>query len=420
MVPLSTAQRRMGLWLIGLALLGGLVAGVGATALPLLAQTDPVTGIVNTEDEHLNLRSAPSTDASIVAKLDPETEVTILATSDDGEWLQVEVDGVGTGWVAQEYITVDEGAADISPTAEGPTEEAPADDSRGGERPRMGILGLVSPMTATAAMTSTVTPTLTVTPEPPATVTATVILTETPTVTATEPVTVVAVPAATTPDVTAPVVTATVTLTETPVVTPTVVATATAVATATEPALLLLPTPTPAAPVEATPTPVSTPTPEVPTAVTQPARMNVRGGPSTNFAVVGGVDAGTALVITGVSPEGDWYRVELDGVDEAWVYAPLVAVVGPVDAIEPVPEDELPVEPTPAPQTAAAVGGGGERGDTARGRRFLWLWRAGAHAGGRGGRRAQCRQRYGLQLGQAAGAMEAVPAFARPDRALAS
>ncbi len=83
--------------------------------------------------------------------------------------------------------------------------------------------------------------------------------------------------------------------------------------------------------------------------------MNVRGGPSTNFPVVGSVDAGTALAITGASPAGDWYRVALEGVDEAWVYASLVAVVGPVDDIVPVPQDELPVEPTPASQAVTSA-----------------------------------------------------------------
>ncbi len=99
----------------------------------------------------------------------------------------------------------------------------------------------------------------------------------------------------------------------------------------------------------------ATPEPDVPTAVIQPTRMNVRGGPGTGFPVIAGVDGNTSLVILGASPDRQWYRVQLDGMndgEQAWVYASLTNVIGPADQIQLVPEAELPTLPEPDPQAA--------------------------------------------------------------------
>ncbi len=310
--------RRWTTWrLTGLALACLVTVGLGTLTAPLWAQSGATTGVVNTEDTRLNMRSEPRADAPIVAKLDPQTAVTILATSADGDWLQVEVAGVGTGWVAAEFVTTAAGAA-TTPT---PTPERESVEESSVAAPRIGILGMISPdATATKSVTPTVevAPTVVVTPKAEVTVTVAA--------TATAPVALVLLP----------------TPTPAPNVTPQAILTPTAVAA----------TPTIAPTTTAT---VAATQPDVPTAVTQPARMNVRGGPSTNFPVVGSVNGGTALVITGATPAGDWYRVEMAGVESAWVFASLTTVIGPAADIVKLTPEELPVEPTPSPQAAAAA-----------------------------------------------------------------
>ncbi|MEZ4719022.1 MAG: SH3 domain-containing protein [Caldilineaceae bacterium] len=44
--------------------------------------------------DRLNVRSDPTTDASVVGKLFVGNEVTVLDRADDGAWIQVQVDGV--------------------------------------------------------------------------------------------------------------------------------------------------------------------------------------------------------------------------------------------------------------------------------------------------------------------------------------
>ena len=95
------------------------------------------------------------------------------------------------------------------------------------------------------------------------------------------------------------------------------------------------------------------PAPTVPTAYTQPDRMNVRGGPGTNYTVVATVETGTALPILGVSPDGQWFQVNVDGRDDpAWVFGNLTDTAGPMEMVAPVAEDEIPAPP--APQVALA------------------------------------------------------------------
>src|SRR5690606_17517562 len=106
--------------------------------------------------------------------------------------------------------------------------------------------------------------------------------------------------------------------------------------------------PPPAAP--ATPPPVPTPaaTPTVPTAYPQPARMNVRSGPGTDFAVLPSVDAGTALEITGQTADSQWYRVNVDGLDEpGWLFAGLTTTAGPLGAVAVLAQEDLPQLSTP-------------------------------------------------------------------------
>jgi uncharacterized protein YgiM (DUF1202 family) len=68
------------------------------------AQAD--TGVVSSEGR-LNLRTEPNTGASIATKLDPGTPVTVVARTDAGAWLQVQLADGTEGWVAAEYVTLD-------------------------------------------------------------------------------------------------------------------------------------------------------------------------------------------------------------------------------------------------------------------------------------------------------------------------
>ena len=41
--------------------------------------------------------------------------------------------------------------------------------------------------------------------------------------------------------------------------------------------------------------------------------MNIRGGPGTNYAIVGAAAAGARLEITGKNAGGDWWRIDYQG-----------------------------------------------------------------------------------------------------------
>ncbi len=79
------------------------------TALPLPAGID--TGVVNSE-ARLNLRQRPSTDAPILGKLEPGSQVQLVGRSVDNAWLQVNA-GAMDGWVSAIYIELDRPLAEL-------------------------------------------------------------------------------------------------------------------------------------------------------------------------------------------------------------------------------------------------------------------------------------------------------------------
>jgi Tol biopolymer transport system component len=84
--------------------------------------------------------------------------------------------------------------------------------------------------------------------------------------------------------------------------------------------------------------------------VTSP-RVNLRGGPGTDFPVVGGATAGTVFPILGRNAAGDWYFIDRGEGQTAWIAAFLGTVSGDATTI-PVAEDT----PSPTPiATEAAV-----------------------------------------------------------------
>lgn len=101
--------------------------------------------------------------------------------------------------------------------------------------------------------------------------------------------------------------------------------------------------------------PAATATPNLPMATIGNVLMNVRGGPGTNYHVIGTASPGQSYLITGKNPGlGDWWQIDFAG-ETGWVYGPLVtasnassvqvAVVIPA----PPPPTATPIPPTPVP-----------------------------------------------------------------------
>jgi hypothetical protein len=86
------------------------------------------------------------------------------------------------------------------------------------------------------------------------------------------------------------------------------------------------------------PTPTSIPQPNIPTAMVDVALLNVRAGPGTEFEQIGQVPLGTMLPITGSASEApDWWQVayarDANTSEPAWLYAPLVTALGPLEQV---------------------------------------------------------------------------------------
>lgn len=103
-----------------------------------------------------------------------------------------------------------------------------------------------------------------------------------------------------------------------------------------------------------------TPTAAPPAAATANDGANLRGGPGTNYPIVGGVPPGAQLAVVGRSAAGDWLRLS----DGSWIAAFLVD-----NAPTNLPAVEAgPAQPTPAPpveQRAAPVAAPVEQPPTA-------------------------------------------------------
>jgi len=107
--------------------------------------------------------------------------------------------------------------------------------------------------------------------------------------------------------------------------------------------------------VSAAPSPATTAvdTAAGPVAVTTPARMNIRQGPGTDYGVATSADAGTQARVVGISPDSQWYQVELSGQnDKLWVFAALTTLYGSLDGVPQLSEAEIPPRPQLAPQAA--------------------------------------------------------------------
>ena len=97
------------------------------------------------------------------------------------------------------------------------------------------------------------------------------------------------------------------------------------------------------------PTVTGTPAGATATVTMDQDQINVRGGPSTEYPVVGVLIAGQQVPALGRSIGGDWVQIAYPGVPGgvAWVYSPLVILAGSLPIIAP--------PPTPTPRTTPTV-----------------------------------------------------------------
>lgn len=117
------------------------------------------------------------------------------------------------------------------------------------------------------------------------------------------------------------------------------------------------PTETPTLVVQASPTPelpTDTPTPDVPMAVVQ-SNMNVRGGPGTNYPVIGSAKLGDNSRILGRNNDNSWVLVEYPSTEgKGWVYGNLLQISGDLSSM-PLAQafrDELPPQPVATVESA--------------------------------------------------------------------
>jgi uncharacterized protein YraI len=83
-----------------------------------------------------------------------------------------------------------------------------------------------------------------------------------------------------------------------------------------------------------------------------PSRINVRGGPGTNYRVVSSANGGARLAIVGQSQDGSWYQVSVSGLAEpGWVLASLTTLYGTLNG---VPKIDAPVDAQSFATTASS------------------------------------------------------------------
>lgn len=115
--------------------------------------------------------------------------------------------------------------------------------------------------------------------------------------------------------------------------------------------------PAEAEPAEPTPTPTPPPTnTPAPPSVTLLQTMNIRGGPGTNYPVIGSGAAGDTALIMGKNDDGSWFQIEFPAAADGagWIYGPLIQVNGQTQGIEVAQAPPPPPTPTPQPTDTPA------------------------------------------------------------------
>ena len=117
------------------------------------------------------------------------------------------------------------------------------------------------------------------------------------------------------------------------------------------PTVTPLPPTATALPPAATPTATATIPAQKPRVVAD-AAANLRGGPGTNYPMIGQMTPGKEVDIIGRNSNGDWWRIAWEGASQAWVAGLVVRVLGPIDTV-PAVRDVPPPPPTNTPAPAA-------------------------------------------------------------------
>jgi uncharacterized protein YraI len=112
------------------------------------------------------------------------------------------------------------------------------------------------------------------------------------------------------------------------------------------------PLPSATTPPTASPEPAATTTPEQ-ALVTANANANVRGGPGTNYYVVGVLREGESASVTGRNADSSWWQISFQG-SSAWIANSVVtandqAYNAPVASAPPPPATNTPIPPTATP-----------------------------------------------------------------------
>jgi uncharacterized protein YraI len=112
------------------------------------------------------------------------------------------------------------------------------------------------------------------------------------------------------------------------------------------------------------------PTPEPAAEAVISTNMNVRGGPGTNYSIVGAANSGERFAITGKNDAGNWWQIDFRG-QQGWVFGDLISTENtgsvavaqnipappptpvPVAQPPPPPAEAQPAEPAPPPAEQA-------------------------------------------------------------------
>ncbi len=97
------------------------------------------------------------------------------------------------------------------------------------------------------------------------------------------------------------------------------------------------------------PTVTSSPSGATATVTREQDQINVRGGPGVEYPIIGVLIAGQQIPALGRSVGGQWVLVAYPGAPDgvAWVYSPLVEIVGSLPVVAP--------PPTPTPRTTPTI-----------------------------------------------------------------
>jgi uncharacterized protein YgiM (DUF1202 family) len=126
-------------------------------------------------------------------------------------------------------------------------------------------------------------------------------------------------------------------------------------------ALLLILPGTPAFASASPSAPLQEPAPTEGEQATVARNANLRAGPGTNFAIVGGAQAGDVIEIVGANEAGSWFELA----DGSWIWGQLLesppaaaASPGAAQAAESAPEPSAPAPAAPAPSAPSAPAAG--------------------------------------------------------------